>query len=72
MSCSSRINCHHRSLAITEYLHVEKTIIDNNYKDSVIRSDITMAVPIPGQDDDDVDWIIFDVVNTGNLYFVSC
>ena len=46
-------------------MNVEKTIIDNNNKeDSVIRGDITMDVPFPGRDDDDVHWIIFDVVNT--------
>ena len=70
VSCSSAINCHRRSFAITEYLHIEKTIINNNNKeDSVMRGDITMAVPIPGQDYDDVDLIIFDVVNVG--YFAS-
>ena len=49
------MNCHHRSLTNTKYLDVDETIINNNNKeDSGIRGDITMAAPIPGQDDDDV------------------
>ena len=64
------MNCRHRSLNSTKYLDVDETVCnDNRDEDSVIRGDITMAVPIPGQDDDDVDWIIFDV-DVG--YFSSC
>ena len=63
------MNCHHRSLTSTKYLDVDETVFKD--KDNVCRGDTRMGTaPIPGQDDDNVDRIIFDVVNAG--YFGSC
>ena len=63
------MTCHHRSLTSTKYPDVDETVFKD--KDNAIRGDIGKGtVLILGQDDDDVTWIIFDVVNAG--YFTPC